>query len=100
MFNTVKQKLLEGKQVIGGTIVTADPKIYLAMANAGFDFIWIEMQHSPMSYQDAAAMRGWSQRSSYTIYSSTGCNRGRYSEGHRYWCIRYYHTNGKLCQKG
>ena len=56
MFNTVKQKLLEGKQVIGGTIVTADPKIYLAMANAGFDFIWIEMQHSPMSYQDVAAM--------------------------------------------
>ena len=55
-FNTVKQKLLEGKQVVGGTIQTADSKIYLAMANAGFDFIWIEMQHSPMSYQDVAAM--------------------------------------------
>ena len=66
MFNTVKQKLLEGKQVIGGTIVTADPKIYLAMANAGFDFIWIEMQHSPMSYQDVAAMI-WAGRDAPTI---------------------------------
>ena len=56
IFNTVKQKLLEGKQVIGGTIQTPDSKIYLAMANAGFDFIWIEMQHSPMTYQDVAEM--------------------------------------------
>ena len=56
IYNTVKQKLLEGKQVVGGTIQTADTKIYLAMANAGFDFLWIEMQHSPMTYQDVAAM--------------------------------------------
>jgi 2-keto-3-deoxy-L-rhamnonate aldolase RhmA len=26
------------------------------MANAGFDFLWIEMQHSPMTYQDVAHM--------------------------------------------
>jgi 4-hydroxy-2-oxoheptanedioate aldolase len=26
------------------------------MANSGFDFLWIEMQHSPMSYQDVAHM--------------------------------------------
>ena len=26
------------------------------MANAGFDFIWIEMQHSPMTYQEAARL--------------------------------------------
>ncbi len=47
MYNTVKQKLMEGKPVIGGTINTSDPNIYCAMANAGFDFLWIEMQHSP-----------------------------------------------------
>jgi 4-hydroxy-2-oxoheptanedioate aldolase len=55
-YNTVKQKLLEGKQVVGGTISTSDPTIYCAMANAGFDFLWIEMQHSPLSYQDVARM--------------------------------------------
>jgi 2-keto-3-deoxy-L-rhamnonate aldolase RhmA len=26
------------------------------MANAGFDFLWIEMQHSPLTYQDVARM--------------------------------------------
>lgn len=56
IFNTVKQKLAEGKQVVGGTILTSDPEIYCAVANSGFDFTWIEMQHSPMSYQDVAHM--------------------------------------------
>jgi 2-keto-3-deoxy-L-rhamnonate aldolase RhmA len=56
IFNTVKTKLAEGQPVIGGTVATSDPEIYCAMANAGFDFIWIEMQHSPISYQDAARM--------------------------------------------
>ncbi len=56
IFNTVKQKLAEGKQVVGGTVTTADPDIYCAMANSGFDFLWIEMQHSPLTYTDAARM--------------------------------------------
>lgn len=56
MFNTVKQKLAEGKQVVGGTVYSSDPDIYCAMANAGFDFIWIEMQHSPLTYDQAARM--------------------------------------------
>ena len=56
IFNTVKQKLAEGKQVVGGTVDTADPNIYCAVANSGFDFIWIEMQHSPLTYTDVARM--------------------------------------------
>jgi 2-keto-3-deoxy-L-rhamnonate aldolase RhmA len=56
IFNTVKQKLAAGKQVVGGTVSIPDPDTYCAMANAGFDFTWIEMQHSPMSYQDVAHM--------------------------------------------
>ena len=56
MFNTVKQKLAEGKQVIGGTINTSDPNVYCSMANAGFDFTWIEMQHSPLTYDQVAKM--------------------------------------------
>ena len=55
-FNTVKQKLAEGKQVVGGTITTSDPTVYCAMAHAGFDFLWIEMQHSPLTYDQAARM--------------------------------------------
>jgi len=56
IFNTVKLKLLEGKPVIGGTVSSSDPDIYCAMAGAGFDFLWIEMQHSPLSYQEVARM--------------------------------------------
>ena len=55
-FNTVKQKLAEGKQVVGGTITTSDPTVYCSMAHAGFDFLWIEMQHSPLSYAQVARM--------------------------------------------
>ena len=56
MYNTVKTKLMAGGQVVGGTVETADPDIYCAMANAGFDFIWIEMQHSPLSFSEVARM--------------------------------------------
>ncbi len=56
IFNTVKQKLAAGKQVVGGTVNVANPDTYCAMATSGFDFLWIEMQHSPMSYQDVAHM--------------------------------------------
>jgi len=44
LFNTVKTK------------TTSDPDIYCAMASAGFDFLWIEMQHSPLTYTDVARM--------------------------------------------
>jgi 2-keto-3-deoxy-L-rhamnonate aldolase RhmA len=56
MYNTAKQKLLEGKQIVGVTIFSPDPNIYCAAANAGYDFTWIEMQHSPLTYGDVAKM--------------------------------------------
>jgi 2-keto-3-deoxy-L-rhamnonate aldolase RhmA len=56
LYNTVKQKLAEGKPVVGGTVLLPDPDLYCAMANSGFDFTWIEMQHSPLTYQDVARM--------------------------------------------
>ncbi len=56
IYNTAKQKIKEGKTLIGGTVYSQDPNIYCAMANAGFDYIWLEMQHSPTTYLDAARM--------------------------------------------
>jgi 2-keto-3-deoxy-L-rhamnonate aldolase RhmA len=56
LYNTVKQKLLEGKQVVGATILAPEPDVYCAVANSGVDFTWIEMQHSPLTYQDVARM--------------------------------------------
>jgi 2-keto-3-deoxy-L-rhamnonate aldolase RhmA len=56
IYNTAKAKLLRGEQIVGGTITSPDPDIYCAMAGSGFDFLWIEMQHSPLTYQEVARM--------------------------------------------
>ncbi|HET7607390.1 MAG TPA: aldolase/citrate lyase family protein [Gammaproteobacteria bacterium] len=56
IFNTAKLKLQRGEQIVGGTVTSPDPDIYCAMANSGFDFLWIEMQHSPLTYQEVARM--------------------------------------------
>jgi 2-keto-3-deoxy-L-rhamnonate aldolase RhmA len=56
IYNTAKQRLSEGKPVVGGTIYTSDPNVYCAMAESGFDFLWIEMQHSPLTYSEVARM--------------------------------------------
>ncbi len=56
MYNTAKEKLMAGGAIVGGTVSTSDPNIYCAMANAGFDFTWIEMQHSPLMFNDVATM--------------------------------------------
>ena len=55
-YNTVKEKLARGEQVVGGTVTSSDPNMYCSIANAGYDFLWIEMQHSPLSYQEVARM--------------------------------------------
>src|SRR5438067_11204352 len=56
IYNTAKKKLMEGKQLVGVTISSPDPNIYCAAANSGFDYTWIEMQHSPLTYSDVAKM--------------------------------------------
>lgn len=56
LFNTVKTKLAEGRQVVGGTVSSADVDIYCTMASAGFDFLWIEMQHSALTFAQVATM--------------------------------------------
>jgi 2-keto-3-deoxy-L-rhamnonate aldolase RhmA len=56
IYNTAKKKLMEGKQIVGITISSPDPNIYCAAANSGFDYTWIEMQHSPLTYSDVAKL--------------------------------------------
>jgi 2-keto-3-deoxy-L-rhamnonate aldolase RhmA len=57
IWNPVKLKMMQGAKVTGGTLFSAtDPAIYCAMASAGYDFIWTEMQHSPRDWDQAARM--------------------------------------------
>src|SRR5437899_12563516 len=56
LYNTAKQKILQGKTVVGGTVSSPDPNMYCAMASAGFDYTWTEMRHSPLRYSGVAKM--------------------------------------------
>jgi len=59
IWNPAKVKLMQGGKVTGGTVFYArDGQTYCSMANAGYDFIWTEMQHSPHSWQEVSDM--WS----------------------------------------
>src|SRR5580704_16871433 len=57
IWNPVKLKMMQGGKVTGGTVFSAtDPETYCAMANAGYDFIWTEMQHNSRNWDEVARM--------------------------------------------
>ena len=55
LWNTAKQKLLDGKQIRAFSIGQPDPELYCQMA-PHYDFAWIEMQHSVLSWADVARL--------------------------------------------
>jgi len=57
IWNPVKLKMMQGGKVTGGTLLSAtDPTTYCAMANAGYDFIWTEMQHDQRDWHQVETM--------------------------------------------
>src|SRR3989441_2831666 len=57
IWNPVKLKMMKGEKVTGGTVfASSDPSTYCAMANAGYDFIWTEMQHDSRDWENVAKM--------------------------------------------
>lgn len=54
--NPVRKLLKEGKPVIGGTITIPSADVAAQVANMGFDFLWIEMEHSPITLETARNM--------------------------------------------
>jgi 4-hydroxy-2-oxoheptanedioate aldolase len=55
LYNKAKQKLLDGGQINTFAIDTRDPKKYCEVA-PHYDYIFLEMQHSTMSFADIEAM--------------------------------------------
>ena len=49
--NPVKQKLQAGKTVLAVTITTNSVDVAAHAAKLGFDFLWIEMEHSPITLE-------------------------------------------------
>lgn len=56
IWNPAKRKLLDGGPLIGGTVRATDPRTYCAMAGAGYDFLWVEMQHEAISWEQVARL--------------------------------------------
>ena len=49
--NPVRTSLKEGKPVVGITITAASVEVAAQAASLGFDFLWIEMEHSPITLE-------------------------------------------------
>ena len=56
LVNSVKKTLQEGKPVFGVTITVNSVEIAAQAANMGFDFLWLEMEHSPITLETVRNM--------------------------------------------
>lgn len=54
--NPVRKLLSEGKPVIGATITVGSVDVAAHLANMGFDFLWMEMEHSPITLETVRNM--------------------------------------------
>ncbi len=54
--NPVKKALKEGNVVVATTITTASADVAASAAASGFDFLWIEMEHSPVTLESVRNM--------------------------------------------
>jgi 4-hydroxy-2-oxoheptanedioate aldolase len=57
LYNTAKQKLLDGKSISCYTVSRPDPELYCKVA-PHYDYIWFDMQHSTLSFADIEKMIG------------------------------------------
>jgi 2-keto-3-deoxy-L-rhamnonate aldolase RhmA len=54
--NPLKETLQSGKPVLGATVTVGHPEVAAALAEAGFDFLWLEMEHSPITLENLRNM--------------------------------------------
>ncbi len=54
--NPLKKMLAEGKPVIGATITVPSAETAAQLAALGYDFLWIEMEHSPITLETLRLM--------------------------------------------
>ena len=55
LYNKAKELLLQDKQITSYTIATYNPDLYCEVGKH-FDYVWFEMQHSTMSYDEVRRM--------------------------------------------
>lgn len=52
MMNSLRSKLENGEKICGSLVCLTDPCLCEIMGNVGFDCVWIDMEHTYMSYKD------------------------------------------------
>src|SRR3954468_23567991 len=57
LYNRAKEALFNDRQITSYTISTFDPELYCEIGKH-YDFIWFEMQHSTMSWDEVRRMIG------------------------------------------
>src|SRR2546425_2789175 len=63
--NHVRAKLKRGEPSVGTWLTLPDPTAALLMAQAGFDWLTVELEHTPVTFQTAAQ--------SFAIVAASGC---------------------------
>ena len=100
LYNKAKELLLQDKQITSYTIATYNPDLYCEVGKH-YDYIWFEMQHSTMSYDEVRRM----------LLACPGVGRGaddpydgrprvEYSEGDRPWLHRHHRADRRRCAGG
>ena len=54
--NRLRERLDAGEYVIGLTVTTGNPEAAVLAAKLGFHFLWVEMEHSPVSLESLRAL--------------------------------------------
>src|SRR5437763_2818955 len=52
----VKEKLRQGRPVFAATVTVNSTDVAAHLATAGFDFLWVEMEHSPVTLESLRNM--------------------------------------------
>jgi 2-keto-3-deoxy-L-rhamnonate aldolase RhmA len=74
IFNPVRKRFASGEPVFAMTVSVASPEIAAQAAHMGFDFLWIEMEHSPISLETLRLMVLASKNAPAAIFARVPIN--------------------------
>lgn len=53
---TLKERLKRGERLIGSLVTLSSPDVAEIMASVGFDYLWIEAEHSPLGFVEVQSL--------------------------------------------
>ena len=65
--NLLKEKIKAGKKVIGTHVSLVDPSICEILGMMGFDYVWIDMEHTCIDFQTLNQYHLWNVKARYRV---------------------------------